>query len=158
MDFYYEGKLYTEKIGKVSKTVALEKLDIKRSEVIRGEWEPKTVKISFDKFKEQYLELTKGGQKAPVSNQGRMFTKRSLKNLRRKDAVRNQPDNDCRIQKEASGRGGGARNDQSRVGLLAHHVEPGSVLGEAPEAFLWLREEEGQISEGAEREKQNTKP
>ena len=35
IDFYYEGKRYTEKVGKVSKSVAEEKLDIKRSEVIR---------------------------------------------------------------------------------------------------------------------------
>jgi len=35
-NFYYEGKRYNEKIGPVSKSVALEKLDIKRREVIRG--------------------------------------------------------------------------------------------------------------------------
>ncbi len=63
IDFYYEGKRYTEKVGPVSKSVALEKLDIKRSEVIRGEWKPKKVNISFDKFKEDYLKLTKADRK-----------------------------------------------------------------------------------------------
>jgi integrase len=63
IDFYYEGKRYTERVGKVSKSVAEEKLDIKRSEVIRGEWKPKAVKVPFEKFKEQYLELTKADRK-----------------------------------------------------------------------------------------------
>ena len=63
IDFYYEGKRYTEKVGPVSKSVAEEKLDIKRSEAIRGEWKPKKVKISFEKFKKEYLELTKGDRK-----------------------------------------------------------------------------------------------
>jgi len=35
-NFYYEGKRYNEKIGQVSKSVAEEKLNIKRSEVICG--------------------------------------------------------------------------------------------------------------------------
>lgn len=59
IDFYYEGKRYTEKVGPVSKSVAEEKLNIKRSEVIRGEWKPKIAKISFEKFKDEYLKLTK---------------------------------------------------------------------------------------------------
>ena len=63
IDFYYEGKRYTEKVGPVSKSVAEEKLDIKRSEVIRGEWKPKKVNILFGKFKEDYLDLTKGDKK-----------------------------------------------------------------------------------------------
>jgi integrase len=63
IDFYYEGKRYTEKVGPVSKSVAEEKLDIKRREVIRGEWKPKKIQISFEKFKEEYLELTKGDRK-----------------------------------------------------------------------------------------------
>ena len=67
IDFYYEGKRYTEKVGKVAKSVAEEKLDIKRSEVIRGEWKPKKVQISFDKFKEEYLELPKGDKKPKSS-------------------------------------------------------------------------------------------
>jgi integrase len=62
-NFYYEGKRYNEKIGPVSKSVALEKLDIKRSEVIRGEWKPKKVNIPFDKFKDEYLRLTKVDRK-----------------------------------------------------------------------------------------------
>jgi integrase len=67
IDFYYEGKRYTEKVGKVAKNVAEEKLDIKRSEVIRGEWKPKKIQISFDKFKEEYLELTRGDKKPKSS-------------------------------------------------------------------------------------------
>src|SRR4030042_6644246 len=62
-NFYYEGRRYNEKVGPVSKGVAEEKLDIRRSEVIRGEWKPKAVKISFDKFKEQYLEFSKANKK-----------------------------------------------------------------------------------------------
>ena len=62
-NFYYEGKRYNEKIGQVSKSVAEEKLNIKRSEVIRGEWKPKAVKISFEKFKEEYLKYSKGNKK-----------------------------------------------------------------------------------------------
>jgi len=67
IDFHYEGKRYTEKVGKVSKSVAEEKLDIRRSEVIREEWKPKKVHVSFDKFKEEYLELTKGDKKPKSS-------------------------------------------------------------------------------------------
>jgi integrase len=67
IDFYYEGKRYTEKVGKVAKSVAEEKLDVKRSEVIRGEWKPKKIQISFDKFKEEYLELTRGDKKPKSS-------------------------------------------------------------------------------------------
>lgn len=67
IDFHYEGKRYTEKVGKVSKSVAEEKLDIKRSEVIRGEWKPKVVKTSFEKFKEQYLEFSKANKKPKTS-------------------------------------------------------------------------------------------
>jgi len=67
IDFYYEGKRYTEKVGPVSKSVAEEKLDIKRSEVIRGEWKPKAVKILFDKFKEQYLEFSLANKRPGTS-------------------------------------------------------------------------------------------
>ncbi len=66
IDFYYEGKRYTEKVGKVSKGVAEEKLDIKRSEAIRGEWKPKVIRVPFEKFKEQYLEYS-GANKRPGS-------------------------------------------------------------------------------------------
>lgn len=63
-DFYYDGRRYTKKIGKVtSKKVAEEKLDIVRSKVIRGEWKPEAVKISFEKFKGQYLEYSKANKK-----------------------------------------------------------------------------------------------
>jgi integrase len=67
LDFYYEGKRYTEKVGPVSESVAKEKLTIKRAEVIRGEWKPKTVKISFEKFKEQYLEYSLANKKPRTS-------------------------------------------------------------------------------------------
>ena len=67
IDFYYEGKRYTEKVGKVSKGVAEEKLDIKRSEVIRGEWKPKVIKTSFEKFKEEYLEYSRANKKPKSS-------------------------------------------------------------------------------------------
>ena len=40
IDFHYEGKRITERVGRVSKSVAEEKLNIRRSEVIRGEWKP----------------------------------------------------------------------------------------------------------------------
>jgi len=67
IDFYYEGKRYTEKVGKVAKSVAEEKLNIRRSEVIQGEWKPKKVQIFFDRFKEEYLELTRGDKKLKSS-------------------------------------------------------------------------------------------
>ena len=67
IDFYEDGKRYTERVGQVSKSVAEEKLSIRRSEVIRGEWKPKKIQISFDKFKEEYLELTRGDKKPKSS-------------------------------------------------------------------------------------------
>jgi integrase len=63
IDFYWEGKRYTERVGPVSEGVAKEKLTIRRAEVIRGEWKLKVVKIPFDKFKEQYLEFSKANKK-----------------------------------------------------------------------------------------------
>ena len=67
IDFYYEGKRYTEKVGPVSESVAKEKLTIRKAEVIRGEWKPKVVKVPFDKFRGQYLELTRGDKKPKSS-------------------------------------------------------------------------------------------
>jgi integrase len=63
IDFYEDGRRYTERVGQVSESVAKEKLAIKRSEVIRGEWKPKKIRTPFDKFKEQYLEWSKGNKK-----------------------------------------------------------------------------------------------
>ncbi len=63
IDFYEGGKRYTERVGKVSESVAKEKETIRRSEVIRGEWKPKVVKVSFEKFKEQYLEYSQANKK-----------------------------------------------------------------------------------------------
>ena len=67
IDFYEEGKRYSERVGKVAKSVAEEKLAIKRSKVIRGEWKTKKVRSPFDKFKEQYLEWSKGNKKPKSS-------------------------------------------------------------------------------------------
>ena len=63
INFYEDGKRYTERVGQVSKSVAEEKLAVRRSEVIRGEWKTKKVRSPFDKFKEQYLEWSKGNKK-----------------------------------------------------------------------------------------------
>jgi len=63
INFYEDGKRYTERVGQVSESVAKEKLAIKRAEVIRGEWKPKKIRISFDKFREEYLKLTKADRK-----------------------------------------------------------------------------------------------
>lgn len=79
IDFYYEGKRFTERVGQVSKGVAEEKLNIRRSEVIRGEWKPKKVRTPFDKFKEQYLEWSKGNKKPKSS----LRDESSLKHLSR---------------------------------------------------------------------------
>jgi hypothetical protein len=67
IDFYEEGKRYTERVGQVSESVAKEKLAIKRSEVIRGEWKAKIVKIPFEKFRGQYLKYSKGNKKPKSS-------------------------------------------------------------------------------------------
>ena len=63
INFYEDGKRYTERVGQVSESVAKEKLAAKRSQVIRGEQRPKKVNTPFDKFKEQYLEWSKGNKK-----------------------------------------------------------------------------------------------
>ena len=55
IDFYEDGKRYSERVGQVSESVSKEKLAIRRSEVIRGEWKPKKVRTPFDKFKENTL-------------------------------------------------------------------------------------------------------
>jgi integrase len=67
IDFHEEGKRYTERVGQVSKSIAEEKLSIRRSEVIRGEWKPKKIRVPFDKFKEQYLEYSRGNKKPKSS-------------------------------------------------------------------------------------------
>ena len=67
INFYEDGKRYTERVGQVSKSVAEEKLAVRRSEVIRGEWKPKRVRSLFEKFKEQYLEWSKGNKKPKSS-------------------------------------------------------------------------------------------
>jgi integrase len=66
-------------VGKVAKSVAEEKLAIRRSEIIRGEWKPKKVHSPFDKFKEQYLEWSKGNKKPKSS----LRDESSLKHLSR---------------------------------------------------------------------------
>lgn len=67
IDFHYEGKRYTEKVGPVSKTVAEEKLNIKKAEVIRGQWKPKVVRTSFEKFKEEYLKYSLANKKSSTA-------------------------------------------------------------------------------------------
>ena len=63
INFYESGRRYTERVGQVSKSIAEEKLAIRKSEVIRGEWKPKQVRTPFDKFQGQYLEWSKGNKK-----------------------------------------------------------------------------------------------
>src|SRR4030043_53182 len=67
IDFYEDGKRFTEGVGPVSKSVAEEKLSIRKSEVIREEWKPKRVRVAFDKFKEQNLEWSRGNKKPKSS-------------------------------------------------------------------------------------------
>jgi integrase len=67
IDFYYEGQRYTERVGKVGKSVAEEKLKVKMSEVIRGEWKPKPVRVLFDKLSEDYLKYS-SANKRPKSS------------------------------------------------------------------------------------------
>ena len=82
MDFYEDGKRYTERIGPVSKSVAEEKLNVRRSEVIRGEWKPKKVNTPFEKFKEQYLEYSKGNKKPKSFIQRSLFITVPIYNCR----------------------------------------------------------------------------
>jgi len=63
LDFYYNGKRYKESVGSTSKSVAKEKLIIRKREVIQGEYKPKIIQMPFDKFSEQYLEYSKGNKK-----------------------------------------------------------------------------------------------
>jgi len=63
IDFYYGGKRYTECVGAVTKTVAKEKLLLKKREVITGEYKPKIVKTPFEKFKEEYLKYSLANKK-----------------------------------------------------------------------------------------------
>ena len=79
INFYESGNRYTERVGQVSKSIAEEKLAIRKSEVIRGEWKPKQVRAPFDKFKAQYLEWSKGNKKPRSS----LRDESSLKHLSR---------------------------------------------------------------------------
>lgn len=63
IDFYYDGKRYTESVGPVNRTVAKEKLVIRKREVIQGQYKPKVVQIPFDKFSDQYLVYAKANNK-----------------------------------------------------------------------------------------------
>jgi len=63
INFHEDGKRYTERVGQVSKSVAEEKMAVRKSEVIRGEWKPKVTRTLFDKFKEQYLEFSLANKK-----------------------------------------------------------------------------------------------
>lgn len=77
IDFYYEGKRYKETVGAVNRTVAKEKLIIRKREVIQGTYKPKKVEIGFEKFREQYIEYAKSNKK-PSSAQRDEY---SLKHL-----------------------------------------------------------------------------
>jgi len=63
IDFYYDGKRYTESVGPVNRTVAKEKLVIRKREVIQGQYKPKVVQIAFDKFSEEYLKYAKANNR-----------------------------------------------------------------------------------------------
>ena len=78
MEFHYDGKRYRESIGPVNKTVAGEKLTIRKREVIQGTWKPKRIQILFDKFSEEYLKHART-IKRPSSAQR---DENSLKHLR----------------------------------------------------------------------------
>jgi integrase len=80
IDFYYEGKRVTERVGQVSKGVAEEKLSIRRSEAIRGEWKPKRIQVAFSNFKEQYLEYSKAN-KRPRTAQRDMVSLKPLQSF-----------------------------------------------------------------------------
>ncbi|HOD36800.1 MAG TPA: tyrosine-type recombinase/integrase [Syntrophales bacterium] len=66
IDFVYDGRRYSECVGPVSRTVAKEKLVIRRQEVIQGEWKPKIKKILFDDFAKRYMKYA-GANKKPGS-------------------------------------------------------------------------------------------
>jgi len=79
LDFYYAGKRYKESIGAVNRTVAKEKLIVRKREVIQGTYKPKKTEIPFEKFREQYLEYSRSN-KMPSSAQR---DENSLKHLQR---------------------------------------------------------------------------
>lgn len=79
LDFYYAGKRYKESIGAVNRTVAKEKLIVRKREVIQGTYKPKKLEIPFEKFREQYLEYSESN-KMPSSAQR---DENSLKHLQR---------------------------------------------------------------------------
>lgn len=70
IDFYYDGKRYTESVDPVNRTVAKEKLVIRKREVIQGLYKPKFIQIPFDKFSDQYLEY------AEANNKPRSYTRK----------------------------------------------------------------------------------
>jgi integrase len=63
IDFYMGGKRYKESVGPANKTIAKEKLVIRKREVIQGQYKPKAVQVQFEKMKEQYLEYSKANKK-----------------------------------------------------------------------------------------------
>jgi integrase len=79
IDFYSAGKRYTESVGAVNKTVAKEKLIVRKREVIQGTYKPKKTEVLFDKFREEYLTYSQSN-KRPSSAQR---DENSLKHLRR---------------------------------------------------------------------------
>ena len=79
LDFYYAGRRYKESIGAVNRTVAKEKLIVRKREVIQGTYKPKKLEIPFEKFRQQYLEYSESN-KMPSSAQR---DENSLKHLQR---------------------------------------------------------------------------
>jgi len=79
IDFYMDGRRYKESVGPVNKTIAKEKLVIRKREVIQGQYKPKPVQIPFVKMKEQYLEYSKANKK-PSSH---VRDENSMKHLER---------------------------------------------------------------------------
>jgi integrase len=68
IDFYYGGKRYTESVGPVTKSIAKEKLVLKKREVIQGEYKSKPKgKVPFTKFRDQYLAYSKGNKRPKSS-------------------------------------------------------------------------------------------
>ncbi len=63
IDFYMEGKRYKESVGPVNRTIAKEKLVIRKREVIQGQYKPKAAQVPFEKMKEQYLEYSEANKK-----------------------------------------------------------------------------------------------
>ena len=89
IDFYYDGRRYTESVGPANRTVAKEKLVIRKREVIQGLYKPKALNTQFDKFKDQYLEYSRANNKKSTHTRkvdafkhlGKYFTGKRLQDI-----------------------------------------------------------------------------